>query len=203
MQCLGAPGVAIRRRPAGAGLILPRRLTISTGMKRIRDMARNGRFTVMALAGASGLLASALAAPATGSGAQDVTGVWMTQKRTAAVELSSCEGTLCGRIVWLADPTRPDGDVKRDRENPDPALRERPWCGTEVITGLEPTGPGRWDGGRFYYFKHGRDYDLAMEREGETLRLRAYLGLKALGRTEIWERADPGIEFCPQAADAS
>ncbi len=167
-------------------------------------MARTGRFALMTLVGAGAFAAAALAASATyGSGAEDVTGVWMTQKRTAAVELARCDGTLCGRIVWLADPTRPDGDIKRDSENPDPALRDRPWCGTEVITGLERTGPGRWDGGRFYYFKHGRAYDLAVEREGDTLRLRAYVGLKALGRTEIWERADPSLEFCPEAADSS
>lgn len=69
-----------------------------------------------------------------------------------------------------------------------------------MIRGLSPEAPGRREGGEFHYFKHGRSYDLAMERDGRRLRLRAYLGVKALGRTELWERADPDLAFCPQAS---
>lgn len=155
--------------------------------------------------GAALLLAAALSAPAAASDADStdpaaaVAGLWMTGKRTAAVELYACGAALCGRIAWMADPFGPDGDLKRDRDNPDPALRERPWCGIEVISGLERDGPDAWDGGAFYYPKHGRTYRLALERQGERLRLRAYLGVKLLGRTETWERAGPEIGGCPPA----
>ena len=145
------------------------------------------------------ILAVASAGIAAAASVADVTGQWLTEKGTASVELYACGDALCGRIAWLADPTDPGGGPKRDSRNPDPALRDRPWCGMTVITGLQPAGPGAWEGGRFYYPKHGRNYRVKLAQDGERLEVRAYAGVELLGRTEHWTRADAGLGGCRES----
>jgi len=139
-----------------------------------------------------------LAAPVAAAG-PDVTGFWLTEKGKVSVELFHCGDELCGRIAWLANPTAADGGLKRDTQNPDPTLRDRPWCGMTVITELEPAGPGRWRSGRFYYPKHGREYSLKLKRKGDRLKVRAYVGLELLGKTEHWTRAAPDLRGCSES----
>lgn len=128
--------------------------------------------------------------------AEAVSGYWLTEKRTAVVELSPCDERLCGRIVWMAEPFDESGDLKRDRRNDEAALRDRPWCGMQVIDGLTRDEDGRWTG-EFYYPKHGRSYQVILRPEGERLKLRAYLGVPVLGRSETWQRAAPDQRGCP------
>jgi len=139
---------------------------------------------------------------ATASGARgaaaEVTGLWLSEKGKVAVELFACDDHLCGRIAWMADPYDGAG-LKRDTHNPDPAERDRPWCGMIVITGLERSGGARWEDGG-YYPKHGRRYDLNIKRVGDRLRMRAFLGLDMLGRTETWRRPDEPLPGCPESS---
>ena len=76
-------------------------------------------------------------------------GVWLIDGK-AAVQIFDCDGLLCGRILWLQTPRDPQGRLNRDRNNPDPALRQRRLCGLTVLWGLRSTGPDRWGGGWFY-----------------------------------------------------
>ena len=47
-------------------------------------------------------------------------GVWLIDGRVA-VQTFDCGGLLCGRILWLLVARDPQGDLSRDRYNPDPA----------------------------------------------------------------------------------
>lgn len=119
------------------------------------------------------------------------TGLWLTGKQGVVVDLYECGGALCGRTVWLKRMTSRDGSPRLDRRNPDPALRNRHWCGIEVITGLQPKGEGRWTGGKVYDPKTGRSFDFDLARAGEGLEARGYVGVPFVGRSELWTRADP------------
>jgi len=149
-------------------------------------------------------LAAGLAAGAAPARADGVEGVWLTEKGKVAVELFRCGAELCGRIVWLARPRWSEGTLKRDERNPDPALRDRPWCGIEVISGLRRDGGGDdWEDGSFYYPKDGKSFDLALRPNGDgTLKVWAYLGVKLLGKTEIWTRPEGALPGC-EPADGS
>lgn len=148
---------------------------------------------IMALA-AAGMAALLLAAPA---GAAEIEGRWLTGKREVAVTFFPCGEAMCGRIDWLAKPRYRGGEVKRDQHNPDPALRDRPWCGITVITGLRRNGDGDWVDGTFYYPKDGDNYDLEVEPRGEGLRVHAFLGVRFLGKSEDWIRAPADLPGCP------
>lgn len=139
------------------------------------------------------VLALAIAGAARADG---IEGVWLTGKKAVGVELYPCGGTTCGKIVWLAKPRWSEGTLKRDERNPDPALRDRPWCGIEVITGLRRNGAA-WEGGSFYYPKDGKSFDLEIRENGDgTLKVRAYLGVKLLGKTETWTRPEGALPGC-------
>jgi uncharacterized protein (DUF2147 family) len=157
------------------------------------------RIAVLGPVFAAALLAMGASARAEAAAEPEVAGVWLTGKRKVAVDLYPCGAALCGRIVWLAKPLDGDGALKRDGENPDPALRDRPICGIDIISGLTPAGDGVWEDGRFYYPTHGRSYDFKVEREGERLSVRAYVGVQALGRSETWIRAEASQRGCTAA----
>lgn len=124
----------------------------------------------------------------------DVLGLWLTEKKLLLIDIYRCEDRLCGRIAWLGKPRRKStGELRRDRKNPDPALRDRPWCGIEVIWGLKEDGAG-WRGGTFYTPKEGATYsvDITPQHDG-TLKVHGYLGIRLLGRSETWTRPGPDI----------
>jgi uncharacterized protein (DUF2147 family) len=127
--------------------------------------------------------------------AADPQGVWLTEERDAAVAIAPCtgdyDGLLCGRIVWLKDATGENGLPRLDTRNPDPARRARSICGLLVMGGLRPSGPNSWDGGSVYNPQDGRIYSGDIELlANSTLRVRAYLGIPLLGKTQIWRRAE-------------
>lgn len=122
-------------------------------------------------------------------------GVWQTEGRDAHIELHPCAGgggvLICGRIVWLKTPNKPNGEPERDDNNPNPALRARPMLGLPLIAGLAPAPgrPGRWEGGTVYNPEDGRTYgaEIALLPDGR-LRMRGYLGLPLLGGSQTWIR---------------
>jgi len=123
-------------------------------------------------------------------------GHWVNDVKLLLIEVYRCEENLCGKIVWYAKPYRRSGEFKRDKRNPDPALRERGWCGIEVISGLKPKKNNYWEKGRFYYPKKGKSYDIDVKLKGDDeLELRVYLGIRLLGISETWYRPGPGQEI--------
>lgn len=146
----------------------------------------------------------AAAAPATARVPVDqVLGPWLTEKKGAVIEIYECgdqgERELCGRIAWLRKPYNDDGSLKRDPENPDPALRDRPLCGIEVFTGLKRNDEDTWTFGRVYNPKDGNQYRAYLEAEDDgTVHIRGYIGLPLFGKSEDWTRPE-GIDIrCPE-----
>ena len=132
-----------------------------------------------------------------------IEGRWLTGKRKVAVELFRCGDDLCGKIDWLAKPRYRGGELKIDRENPNPALRSRPWCGIDIIWRLRQKEPGIWTGGKVYNPKDGRTYDLEIKRRGNGLRVKAYLGVKLLGKSEDWIPAPKDTPGCTDVNQTS
>jgi len=135
-----------------------------------------------------------------------ILGYWYTAQNETQLEIFLRDGLYCGRIVWLAAPYYPADDeeaftARRDRENPDPELRSRPIIGLVFIEGLAYAGKNRYRGGTLYNPDNGKTYKCSVTLESsDELRLRGYIGLPALGRTETWRRAPQGEEHMLRTA---
>jgi uncharacterized protein (DUF2147 family) len=124
-------------------------------------------------------------------------GRWYAERGAAQVDISPCSTGLCGRVVWLRSPFDEDGCELRDHYNPDPALRERPVIGAQILFGLEPAGDHVWTGGSIYDPASGNTYHCTMSLDGENrLKLRGYIGIPLLGRTTTWFRVGSENLMC-------
>ena len=129
------------------------------------------------------------AATAFGAGPGDVLGSWKTDGGDSQLELFTCGDKICGKIVWLKVPSYidskdgPVGKTKVDRKNPNPALRNRPILGLQVVNGLTPRGGNRWDKGVCYDPETGKSYKCKMLlKSPDRLELRGYIGISLIGR---------------------
>jgi uncharacterized protein (DUF2147 family) len=136
----------------------------------------------------------ALAALTAGSARAAVSqGVWLLDGK-AAVQIFPCGGLMCGRIEWLQVPRNAQGQLDRDRRNPDPALRQRQLCGLRTIWDMHPDGPNRWRDGWFYNPDDGATYRLSAElKHDNVLVARVYVGVPLLGKTKTLVRVARGV----------
>lgn len=119
-------------------------------------------------------------------------GVWATPGPDGAwIRIDDCGGKLCGTIVKLDEPINEEGKEKRDENNPDPALRNRPVVGIVLFSGLSRDAPDgqSWSGGGIYDPKAGKIYSCKMTLDDpDTLAVRGYIGITLLGKTSVWKR---------------
>ncbi len=122
---------------------------------------------------------------ATGSAlaAGDPVGTWIDHTGRGAVEISPCNGALCGRIVWLK------------------AAADQEACGMQIIGNARPASAGKWDGGWIYDPEARAKYDVELTPLGDNkLKVLGYAGTKMFGETMTWTRAPADLKRCDQAA---
>jgi len=96
---------------------------------------------------------------------------------------------LCGRVLWLKVPLDPEGRIKLDKNNPNPALRSRQICGLTILWNLQPAGPDRWEDGWIYNPDDGKLYRVDARLESsDKMTARIYLGMPLFGETKTLSR---------------
>ena len=130
----------------------------------------------------------AMLAPLAAAFAQDVVGKWKLDDGSAIVEVYKQGDAFNGKIVWLQDPTEPDGSPAVDTNNPDAKLRSRKLIGLNMLSSLKKSG-AEYTGGSIYDPGNGKTYNCSMIVEGDVLKVRGSLDKKGLlGRTMDWYR---------------
>jgi uncharacterized protein (DUF2147 family) len=138
------------------------------------------------------LLALAPAPPAPAPSGRSLLGDWITPDKSI-VEVYSCEKTICMRIAHV------DATVGQsfDGLNPDASKRDRRLCGLVIGRGFAAKDAAHAEGGKLYDPHTGSTYSGALAlADDSTLKLRGYVGISLLGRTEIWHRAPVAPESC-------
>lgn len=127
-------------------------------------------------------------APLAAAFAQDVIGKWKLEDGSAIVEVYKQGDVFNGKIVWLQNPTEPDGTPAVDNNNPDAKLRSRKLIGLNMLSNLKKDG-GEYTGGSIYDPGNGKTYNCSMKVEGDVLHVRGSLDKRGLlGRTMDWFR---------------
>lgn len=85
-----------------------------------------------------------LSGPATAS--DEATGTWRMSNGKVTVRVTQCGSNLCGKVVALKKPRDDKGRIRRDKENPNPALRSRPVVGLTILSNMKEVSNGYWKG---------------------------------------------------------
>lgn len=120
--------------------------------------------------------------------ADSITGEWYTEGERSLVEIFRCGDLFCGKIIWLKNPKDDLGNDKVDTNNPDEALKSRPLLGLQILRDFRFAGANEWKEGKIYDPKNGKTYSCKMTLEGNTLKVRGFIGISLLGRTTAWTK---------------
>ncbi len=99
------------------------------------------------------------------------TGIWVMENGKITVRLVPCGGNLCGKIVGMKKPLDKKGRPKRDKHNPNPALRDRPVIGLTIMANMKADGDGTWSG-KIYNPDDGNTYTSHMTLDGGQMKVK-------------------------------
>ncbi len=138
---------------------------------------------------ATALTVAAIAAALISAGAaradESPLGLWIDHTGRGAVEITDCNGKLCGHIAWLKDAK--NGSV----------------CGEQVLGDVKPVGGNKWDNGWIYDPDSDSKYDVEITPKGDTLSVVGYAGTKWLSETMTWKRAPADLQKCSKSDTAA
>ncbi len=120
-------------------------------------------------------------------------GRWLTQDKGAVIAIESCGAGLCGRIVGIT-LDHPDDALPTDNQG-------HSECGLTIIRNVAPDGDKSWSA-RITDPRDGKIYQAHLRLDNQHhLRVRGFIGIPLLGRTEVWTpfRAEIG-ENCQMPA---
>ena len=109
-------------------------------------------------------------------------GVWIDHTGRGAVEITDCNGKLCGKLVWFKD-------TKNVKEG----------CNFQIIGDVRPVAGNKWDGG--WIIDPDKDPDKKYDVEitplsDQKLKVMGYAGMKFLSETMTWTRAPADLKKC-------
>jgi hypothetical protein len=79
---------------------------------------------------------------------------------------------------------------------PDVSLRKRPLCGIELGQDFALTDGTHAKNGKLYDPDSGKIYSAELAVEGDSLKVRGYVGISMFGRTETWHRSSEQAPAC-------
>jgi len=122
-----------------------------------------------------------------------IIGTWITQDGDSKITIAkNDDGTFDGKIIWLKEPNRENGEAKLDDKNPDEKLQSRPIKGLEILQGFTYDEDDKeWVDGTIYDPKSGSTYKCLMwfDDDPNTLMVKGYIGVSIIGKKVQWKRA--------------
>ena len=117
-------------------------------------------------------------------------GVWEPSNGRARVKIEKIGAKYYGKFVWLKEPIEPTtGQPKTDKNNPDPSMKNVPLKGYRMLKDFVYKGNNEWADGTIYDPLNGSTYSCTIKMtNANTLDIRGYIGVSALGRTDVWKR---------------
>lgn len=148
--------------------------------------------SLLVLVAALTVLAPSVHAQALPAAARAVLGDWTTYddntgEARVVVRFTEAGGVVVGRIVRVL-PTREHPRPTTTCDDCAARYRGRDVRSYDLVTGMRWNG-SEFTGGRIIDPESGRTYRATMRLDGpDRLRLRGFVGVRALGRTQVWQR---------------
>jgi uncharacterized protein (DUF2147 family) len=124
----------------------------------------------------------AFASPSIAQDAAKVAGLWQSQSGITRVKVSPCGEGLCGTVVWQKTPSK-------DVHNPDPAKRERPIVGLQLVSNMKPVGPGEWTGS-IYNYEDGKTYQGKVKAAGDAIEIGGCVMGGMICQSKTWTKVN-------------
>ena len=120
----------------------------------------------------------------------DIVGLWKniddkTGKAKSIIEITANEGIYSGKIIRLLNPSTPEPVcIKCSGDN-----TNKPILGLTIINDTLKK-ENSWGGGTILDPKKGKTYKVkfTLIEQGEKLKVRGFIGVPSLGRTQTWIR---------------
>jgi uncharacterized protein (DUF2147 family) len=139
-----------------------------------------------------GLLLASVAGFAFAEGASPV-GLWKTiddetGKEKSYVRITENNGVVTGRIEKLLDPAKADAKCEKCTDE----RKDQPVAGMTIIRNVKKDGDDLWEGGDILDPNNGKVYKVRLSPEdgGKKLKVRGYIGVPMLGRSQTWVRVE-------------
>jgi uncharacterized protein (DUF2147 family) len=119
-------------------------------------------------------------------------GVWKTidektNQPSSLIRLEERNGELIGTVIELI-PTPGETLITHCRLCKS-ERKDKPIVGMVIMNGLKKEKTGHWSGGEILDPEEGDIYKVKIATEdGKTLRVRGYIGISLIGRTQVWVR---------------
>ncbi|WP_130802406.1 DUF2147 domain-containing protein [Acinetobacter ihumii] len=128
--------------------------------------------------------------------AQDISGIWQniddkTGSPKGLIEIrQDANGAYIGKVIKITP--RPGYTPKETCVNCPPPYTNKPILGMDVLTGLKHDKDLDYKNGKIIDPLSGKIYSMKakLSPNGKRLQLRGYVGVSALGRTQIWIRQE-------------
>lgn len=142
------------------------------------------------------MAATAIAPTAPAVPAASPAGTWQTiddvsnSPRSRILITINDQHQLVGKLIKINyRPTEGPNDVCAKCTG---SLHNQKILGMTILTGMKQDGvnPLIWKGGRIVDPESGKTYDckITLLQDGNTMKVRGYIGFSLLGRTQIWHR---------------
>ncbi len=121
--------------------------------------------------------------------ADDIIGKWLNPTGEGQIQIYKKGSQYFGKLAWMKAPNdEATGKPRTDIHNPDAALHQRPLLGLELLKSFVHDGDDVYEDGSIYDPKNGKTYSCKMTLKGNKLKIRGYIGISLIGRTEVFTR---------------
>lgn len=112
--------------------------------------------------------------------ADDIIGQYYTPKKDGKIQLFKVGNHYAGKLIW-------GKSNRKDYKNPNADLRSRDLVGMVFLTNFV-YDDGEYKDGKIYDPQSGKTYSSKMWLSNGNLKVRGFLGVSLLGRTEVFTR---------------
>ncbi|GAB2692612.1 DUF2147 domain-containing protein [Mucilaginibacter koreensis] len=117
-----------------------------------------------------------------------IIGKWLNSSGEGQIQIYKKGSHYFGKLAWIKIPNDETGKPKTDQKNPNESLRSRPLLNLEILKDFAFDGDDVYEDGTIYDPKSGKTYSCKMTLDGNKLKVRGYVGISLIGRTEVFTR---------------